>query len=111
MTFDDEKSLAPVSKFDPVWQSRTSTDPVELGSSTGHIKRGWSDVSISPPRSGLFEKGEKTPTPKNSALLRKRPVLLRAKFVLTKDQKRSYYGHFCVKMRRVGSCSKAAGGP
>ena len=35
----------------------------------------------------LLERGEKTPTPKISALLRKRPVLLRANFVLT-------IGHF-----------------
>ena len=58
-----------------------------------------------------FERGEKTPTPKISALLRKRPVLLRTNFVLTKDRKRPYYGHFCGKMHREGSCSKAAGGP
>ena len=57
-----------------------------------------------------FKRGEKTPTPKISALLRKRPVLLRANFVLTKDRKRPYYGHFCGKMHREGSCSKAAGG-
>ena len=55
--------------------------------------------------------GEKTPTPKISALLRKRPVLLRANVVLTKDRKRPYYGHFCGKMHREGSCSKAAGVP
>ena len=42
---------------------------------------------------------------------RKRPVLLRANFVLTKDRKRPYYRHFCGKMHREGSCSKAAGGP
>ena len=60
---------------------------------------------------GLFERGEKTPTPKISTLLRKRPVLLRANFVLTKDRKRPYYRHFCGKMHREGSCSKAAGGP
>ena len=30
-----------------------------------------------------FERGEKTPTPKISALLRTRPVLLRANFVLS----------------------------
>ena len=42
-----------------------------------------------------IERGEKTPkTPKISALVRKRPVLLRANFVLTKDRKRPYYGHF-----------------
>ena len=35
----------------------------------------------------LFERGEKTPTPKISALLRKWPVLLRANSVLTKDRK------------------------
>ena len=55
---------------------------------------------------------EKTPkTPKISALLRKRPVLPRANFVLTKDRKRPYYRHFCGKIHREGSCSKAAGGP
>ena len=54
---------------------------------------------------------EKTPTPKISALLSKRPVLLRANFFLTKGQKRLYYGHFCGKIHREGSCSKAAGGP
>ena len=59
----------------------------------------------------IFERGEKTPTPKISALLRKRPVLLRANFVLTKDRKRPYYGHCCGKMHREGSCSKVAGGP
>ena len=58
-----------------------------------------------------IERGEKTPTPKISALLRKRPVLLRANFVLTKDRKRPYYGHFCGKIHREGSCSKAAEGP
>ena len=58
-----------------------------------------------------FERGEKTPTPKISALVRKRPVLLRANFVLTKDRKRPYYGHFCGKIHREGSCSKATGGP
>ena len=41
----------------------------------------------------FLERGEKTPTPKISALLRKRPVLLTANFVLTKDRKRPYYGH------------------
>ena len=58
-----------------------------------------------------FERGEKTPTPKISALLRKRPVLLKAHVVLTKDQKRPYSGHFCGKTHGQGSCSKAAGGP
>ena len=59
----------------------------------------------------LIERGEKTPTPKISALLRKQPALLRANFVLTKDRKRPYYGHFCGKIHREGSCSKATGGP
>ena len=58
-----------------------------------------------------IERGEKTPTPKISALLRKRPVLLRTNFVLTKDRKRPYYGHFCGKIHREGSCSEAAGRP
>ena len=44
----------------------------------------------------MVERGEKTPTPKISALLRQQPVLLRANFVLTKDRKRPYYRHFCV---------------
>ena len=57
-----------------------------------------------------FGRGEKTPTPKISALLRKRSVLLRADFVLTKDRKRPYYRHL-KKIHREGSCSKAAGGP
>ena len=60
----------------------------------------------------LLMLGGKDPkTPKISALVRKLPVLLRANFVLTKDRKRPYYGHFCGKMHREGSCSKAAGGP
>ena len=40
-------------------------------------------------KSAMLRKGEKT-------LLRKRPVLLRANFVLTKDRKRPYYGIFVV---------------
>ena len=51
----------------------------------------------------IIERGEKTPTSKISALLRKRPVLLRPNFVLTKDRKRPYYGHFCGKLHREGS--------
>ena len=44
------------------------------------------------------------------AKLRKQPVLLRANFVLTKDpKKRMYYGHFCGKTHKEGSCSRAAG--
>ena len=46
-----------------------------------------------------------------SRVVRKRPVLLRANFVLTKDEKRSYCGHSSGKIHREGSCSKAAGGP
>ena len=65
----------------------------------------------SPNRLSILKGGGKIPTPKISALLRKRPVLLRANFVLTKDRKRPYYGHFCGKLHREGSCSKAAGGP
>ena len=56
-----------------------------------------------------FERGEKTPTPKVSALLRKRPVLLRANFVLTKDRKQPYYGHFCGKVHREGFVVKRPG--
>ena len=37
---------------------------------------------------------------------------VRANFVLTKDRKRPYYGHWCgEKTHREGSCSKAAGVP
>ena len=50
----------------------------------------------------FFERGEKTPTPKISAILRKRPVLRRANFVLTKDRKRPHYRHFCGKMHGRG---------
>ena len=77
------------------------------------------DIGHTPSPSGTFrkkfrknlERVEKTPTPKISGLLRKRPVLLRANFVLTKARKRPYYGHFCGQIHREGSCSKAAGGP
>ena len=62
-------------------------------------------------RKRRFGRGEKTPTPKIAALLRKRPVLLRANFVLTKDRKRPYYRYFCGKVHREGSCSIAAGRP
>ena len=58
----------------------------------------------------LLKVGVGHSTPKIAALLRKRPVLLRANFVLAKDQKRPYYGHFCGKKHREGSRSKAAGG-
>ena len=72
------------------------------------LRRCTESVSLSVSIS--FGRGEKTPTPKISALLRKRPVLLRANFFLTKDRKRPYYGHFCGKIHREGSCSKAVGG-
>ena len=56
-------------------------------------------------------KGRKDPTPKISALLRKRPTLLRANFVLTKDHKRPYYGHVTytgrgLVVKRPGVLSK-----
>ena len=54
-------------------------------------------------------KGGKAPTPRISALLRKRPVLLRANFVLTKERKRPYYRHFCGKMHRRGLVVKRPG--
>ena len=41
----------------------------------------------------------------------KRPVLLRADFVLTKDPKWPYKGQFRGKIDMEGSSSKAAGGP
>ena len=45
-----------------------------------------------------------------SALLRKRPVLLRADFVLTKDLISPYEGQVCGKIDREGSCSRAVWG-
>ena len=48
----------------------------------------------------LLRGGKDPHTPKISALLRKRPVVLKANFVLTKDRKRPHYGHFCGKMHR-----------
>ena len=53
----------------------------------------------------------KGPHPQDFSLTKKRLVLLRAYFVLSKDRKRPYYRHFCGKMHKEGSCSKAAGGP
>ena len=51
----------------------------------------WAQKLYTPLRPLVLRRGEKTPkTPKISALLRKRPVLLRANFVLTKDRKRPY---------------------
>ena len=61
-------------------------------------------------QSSLLEEG-KRPAPTHPVLLRKRRVLLRADFVLTKDPKWPYEGQFCGKLDREGSCSKAAGGP
>ena len=47
-------------------------------------------------------RGEMAPTPTPSVLLRKRPVLLRADFVLTKDPRPLYYKTptclFCHKL-------------
>ena len=71
----------------------------------------WPPTTPHTHSSRLIERGEKTPTPKISALLRKQAVLLRTNFVLTKDRKRPYYGHFYGKILREGSCSKAARGP
>ena len=62
-----------------------------------------------PPPETEVERREKTPTPKISALLRKRPGLLRANFVLTKDRKRPYYGHFVVKYTGRGLVVKRPG--
>ena len=79
---------------------------------TAAKNQGMTNVHLSNVERALcFGRGEKIPTPKVSALLRKRPVLLQANFVLTKDRKRPYYGHFCGKIHREGSCSKAAGCP
>ena len=51
-------------------------------------------------------KGGKDPHPQDFSLTKKT-----ANFVLTKERKRPYYRHFCGKLHREGSCSKAAGGP
>ena len=104
------------------------TDPVQF---KGSLKQGPFDCksgsfasSLSPvgyrtfmrekclkEKANLSFKRPSADTPKISALLRRRPVLLRANFVLTKDRKGPYYGLFCGKIRRQGSCSKATGGP
>ena len=52
-------------------------------------------VSKGPQR--IVGRGEKAPIPTLSVLLKKRPVLLGADFVLTKDRKWPYYGHFCTR--------------
>ena len=61
------------------------------------------------PPTKMMRRGEKAPTTTLSVLLRKRPVLLRADFVLTKDPKWPYEGQFCGKVDREESCSKAVG--
>ena len=48
-------------------------------------------VAQARPHDDLRGKDPPPPPPKISALLRKRPVLLRANFVLTKDRKWPYY--------------------
>ena len=60
------------------------------------------------------KRGEKTPTPKISALLRKQPVLLRANFVLTEDRNGLTTDIFVVKytgrglvVKQLGVLSKA----
>ena len=55
------------------------------------------------------ERGEKTPTPKISALLRKRPVLLKANFVLIEDQNGLTTDIFVVKYTGRGLVAKRAG--
>ena len=54
-------------------------------------------------------RGEKAPTPKISALLRKRPVLLRANFVLTKDRNGLTTDIFVVKYTGRGLVVKRPG--
>ena len=56
-----------------------------------------------------IERGGKDPHPQDFSLTKTTARLLKANFVLTKDRKRPYYRHFCGKMHREGSCSKAAG--
>ena len=60
---------------------------------------------------GFMERLEKTLTPTISALLRERPVLLRAHCILTRDTDRPYEGHLFWKVYKEGSRGKAAGGP
>ena len=53
--------------------------------------------------------GGKDPHPQDFSLPKKTARFTsRANFVLTKDRKRPYYGRFCGKIHREGSCSKAA---
>ena len=52
-------------------------------------------------------KDREAPTPTLSALLRKRPVLLRTDFVLAKDPKMPYKGQYCVEQTGKGcTCVK-----
>ena len=59
------------------------------------------------PRTIFVGRGEKGHT---FSFTKKRPVLPRADFVLTKDPKWPYEEQFCGKKDREGSCNKAAGG-
>ena len=63
-------------------------------------------------KSAKIKGGKDPPNPQDFSLTKKTArFTVRANFVLTKDRKRPYYGHFCGKMHREGPCSKAAGGP
>ena len=84
----------------------------EKGFSEGVLRRGVSgrcfpQLNV---RASCIERGEKTPTPKISALLRKRPVLLRANFVLTKDRNGLTMDIFVAKCTRRGLVVKPGGG-
>ena len=82
---------------------------VAFESLLGHFGVGLPESLLSHFWVTLIGWGEKTPTPKISALLRKRPVLVRANFVLTKDRKRPYYRHFCGKCTGRGLVVKRPG--
>ena len=59
--------------------------------------------------SGNSWKGGRDPHPQDFSLTKKTArFTILANFVLTKDRNRPYYGHFCGKIHREGSCSKAA---
>ena len=58
----------------------------------------------------LLKGGKRPPPPRFQAYQEKRPVLLRANFILTKDRKRPYYGHFCcIKYTGKGLVVKRPG--
>ena len=92
------------------WSSTHSFNGGQRGKWEGRSIQQLGGIGLSRIDLGCFEKGGKNPHPQEiSALLRKRPVLLKANFVLTKDRKRPYYRHFCGKYTGRGLVVKRPG--